>query len=85
MNFIYFAHSYREEDASIVEFFGRLMRSEDFIPSLDPPSRTVNAAKLERHLRTCDGMVAILTRREGGVSPHILFEISLGLSLANPF
>jgi hypothetical protein len=84
MNFIYFAHSYREEDASIVEFFGRLMRSEDFIPSLDPPSRTVNAAKLERHLRTCDGMVAILTRREGGVSPHILFEISLGLMSRKP-
>ena len=84
MNFVYFAHSYREEDSSIVEFFGRLMRSEGFIPSLDPPSRTVNAAKLERHLRTCDGMVAILTRREGGVSPHILFEISLGLMSRKP-
>jgi hypothetical protein len=60
------------------------MRSEGFIPSLDPPSETVNAAKLERHLRSCDGMVAILTRREGGVSPHILFEISLALISRKP-
>jgi hypothetical protein len=84
MNFVYFSHSYREEDTSIVAFFGRLMRSEGFIPSLDPPSQTVNAAKLERHLRSCDGMVAILTRREGGVSPHILFEISLALISRKP-
>jgi hypothetical protein len=84
MNFVYFSHSYREEDTSIVAFFGRLMRSEGFIPSLDPPSESVNAAKLERHLRSCDGMVAILTRREGGVSPHILFEISLALIARKP-
>jgi hypothetical protein len=84
MNFVYFSHSYREEDTGIVAFFGRLMRSEGFIPSLDPPSRTVNAAKLERHLRSCDGMVAILTRREGGVSPHFLFEISLALIARKP-
>lgn len=60
------------------------MRSEGFVPSLDPPSRTVNAAKLERHLRSCDGMVAILTRREGGVSPHFPFEISLALIARKP-
>src|SRR5215210_5403905 len=84
MNFVYFSHSYRKEDAGIVEFFGRLMRSENLVPSLDPPSRLVNAAKLERHLRSCDGMVAILTRREGGVSRHILFEIALSLKARKP-
>ncbi|MBV8901566.1 MAG: hypothetical protein JOY92_15810 [Verrucomicrobia bacterium] len=84
MNLVYFAHSYRKEDAPIVKFFGQLMRSTGLIPSLDPPSDSVNAAKLERHLTYCDGMVAVLTRREGGVSPHILFEIGLCLWARKP-
>jgi hypothetical protein len=84
MNLVYFSHSYREEDAQIVRYFGRLLRSENLIPSLDPPSKTVNAAKLERHLNSSDGMVAVLTRREGGVSLHILFEIALCLKARKP-
>lgn len=84
MNLVYFSHSYRKEDAAAVKFFGRLMRSAGLIPSLDPPSKSVNAAKLERHLTYCDGMVAVLTRREGGVSPHILFEIGLCLRVRRP-
>ena len=84
MNLVYFSHSYREEDAAIVRYFARLLRSESLIPSLDPPSGAVNAAKLERHLNSSDGMVSILTRRTGGVSPHILFEISLCLKSRKP-
>ena len=63
MNLVYFSHSYRKEDAAIVRYFGRLLRSENLLPSLDPPSETVNAAKLERHLNSSDGMVAVLTER----------------------
>ena len=84
MNIVYFSHSYRQEDAHIVKYFGRLMRSENLIPSLDPPSESVNAAKLERHLNSSDGMVAVITRRQGGVSPHILFEIVLCLRARKP-
>jgi hypothetical protein len=84
MNLVYFSHSYREADAAIIRYFGRLLRSENLIPSLDPPSETVNAAKLERHLNSSDGMVAVLTQREGGVSPHILFEIALCLKARKP-
>ena len=40
MNIVYFSHSYRKEDADIVKYFGRLMRSENLIPSLAPPSET---------------------------------------------
>jgi len=84
MNIVYFSHSYRKEDAQIVKYFGRLMRSENLIPSLDPPSESVNAAKLERHLNSSDGMVAVITRRKEGVSPHILFEIVLCLRARKP-
>jgi hypothetical protein len=84
MNIVYFSHSYREQDADIVKYFGRLLRSENLIPSLDPPSETVNSAKLERHLNSSDGMVAVVTRRQGGVSPHILFEITLCLRARKP-
>jgi hypothetical protein len=45
MNLVYFSHSYREQDAPRVNYFGRLIRSEGLIPSLDPPSESLNAAK----------------------------------------
>jgi hypothetical protein len=45
MNLVYFSHSYREQDALCVNYFGRLIRSEGLIPSLDPPSESLNAAK----------------------------------------
>src|SRR6476619_8420326 len=60
-NIVYFAHSYRPTDADVNDYFARLMKSEQLIPSLDPPSDAVNSAKLERHLNYSDGMVAILT------------------------
>jgi hypothetical protein len=81
---IYFAHSYRPADARIVDFFAELLRSEDLLPALDPPSETVNAARLERHLRESDGMVVVLTRRDDGVSPHIRYEMSLALRAQAP-
>ena len=77
MNLVYFSHSYRKEDADSVRYFGRLLRSEGLLPSLDPPSESVNTSKLERHLRSSDGMVAVLTWRKEGISKYILFEISL--------
>ena len=65
MNLIYYAHSYREVDATVVKFFMGLMRDEGLTPSLDPPSDRLNSAKPERHLRATDGMIAVLTAREG--------------------
>jgi hypothetical protein len=84
MNLVYYAHSYRKPDADIVEFFSDLMRIEHLIASLDPPSDHLNSAKPERHLGSTDGMVAVLTVREGGVSQYILYEISLCLRAKKP-
>src|SRR5580700_8456645 len=84
MNIAYVSHSYRKEDSGVVGYFLRLMTANEITGSLDPPSSAVNAAKLERHLRTVDGMVAVLTRRVGGVSPHILYEIELCLRGRKP-
>lgn len=84
MSILYFAHSYRDRDARVVDYFGRLMRSEGLVPSIDPPSDSVNAAKLQRHLNSSDGMVAVLSKREDGTSPHILFELSLAIRSGFP-
>src|SRR5258708_32752791 len=84
MNIVYYAHSYRGPDASVVEFFSELMRSEGLVASLDPPSDRLNSAKPERHLRSTDGMVAVLTAREDGVSRYILDEMSLCLRATKP-
>ena len=84
MDLVYFAHSYRERDARVVDYFGRLMRSEGLLPSLDPPSDAVNGAKLQRHLNSSDGMVAVLSRRESGTSPHILYELALAIRARFP-
>ena len=77
MHIVYFSHSYRDVDARVVDHFAQLLRIEGVTLSLDPPSSRVNAAKLERHLNASDGMIAVLTIRDGGVSPHILYEIGL--------
>lgn len=84
MLLVYFSHSYRREDAAIVRYFGELIRSEGLLPVLDPPSESVNAARLQRHLRDSDGMVVVLTQRDTGVSPHILFEATLCLQARKP-
>ncbi len=84
MQIVYFSHSYRQDDQRVNDFFSRLMESEQLVLSLDPPSETVNAAKLQRHLNGNDGMVAVLTRRNGGISPYIGFEIALCLRSRKP-
>ncbi|MFC5060734.1 hypothetical protein [Actinomycetospora atypica] len=84
MSIVYFAHSYRERDAKVVDFFARLIRSEGLTVSLDPPSNSVNASKLQRHMNASDGMVAVLSKRPEGTSPHILFEISLAVKSGKP-
>jgi hypothetical protein len=84
MHLVYFSHSYRKGDAAIVRHFAGLMRAEGLVPVLDPPSDTVNAARLQRHLRDSDGMVVILTQRDDGVSRHILFEAALCLESRKP-
>jgi hypothetical protein len=81
---VYFSHSYRPRDAMVNDYFARLMEAEGLLASLDPPSTLVNSAKLERHLSHSDAMVVVLTERETGVSPHILYEISLGLRAGKP-
>jgi hypothetical protein len=60
------------------------MRSEGFLPSLDPPSKSVNSSKLERHLRSSDALVAVLNWRKEGVSKYILFEIGLCIRAGKP-
>lgn len=83
-NLAYFSHSYRKEDSAVVEFFLRLMLSEDIVASIDPPSNSLNSAKLERHLNATDGMLAVMTRRDASVSPYILYEIMLCLRARKP-
>jgi hypothetical protein len=81
---VYFAHSYRDEDSDIVGFFLGLIEREGLTPSLDPPSNELNLAKPQRHLRSSDGLVAVLTRRGDAVSPYILFEVGLALRAGKP-
>src|SRR6476646_5483909 len=85
MQIVYWAHSYRDEDANINRHFGILIdQAERLIINFDPPSKSVNAAKLEQNLRGCDGMVALLTWRATGPSPYILYEIGLCLRARKP-
>jgi hypothetical protein len=84
VSIVYFAHSYRERDAGVVDFFARLIRSEGLTLSLDPPSDSVNGAKLQRHLNASDGLVAVLSRRPEGTSPHILYEVHLAVKTGRP-
>lgn len=84
MRLIYWSHSYRPEDERVNRFFTRLFDREGLRVSFDPPSPSVNAAKLQRHLNGSDAMVAVLTRRQGGPSPYILFEIELCVRSRKP-
>jgi len=84
VSIVYFAHSYRERDAGVVDFFARLIRREGLTLSLDPPSDSVNGAKLQRHMNASDGLVAVLSRRPDGTSPHILYEVHLAVKTGQP-
>lgn len=85
MQVVYWAHSYREEDAAINRHFGLLIeQAERMIVNFDPPSKSVNEAKLDQNLRGCDGMVAVLAWRASGPSPYILHEIALSLRARKP-
>jgi hypothetical protein len=85
MQIIYWAHSYRDEDAAINRHFGVLIeQSERMIVNFDPPSKSVNEAKLDQNLRACDGMVAVLSWRATGPSQYILEEIALALRARKP-
>jgi hypothetical protein len=85
MHTIYWAHSYRPEDAQINEYFGTLIeKSARMIVNFDPPSQNVNRAKLQRNLSDCDGMVAILSWRGSGPSPYIAYEIWLSFLAKKP-
>lgn len=86
MHVIYYSHSYRQVDKDINEFFQELMLDEGLTPSLDPPSDPdrLNSAKPERHLRSTDGMIAVLTYRDPEPSGYILYEISLCLRSQKP-
>jgi hypothetical protein len=84
MDPVYFAHGYRAREAPFAAHFGSLMQRVGFIPSLDPPSNDVNAAKLERHLSYTNGGIAVIANRPEGPSPHILFEISMCLRARKP-
>lgn len=84
MHVIYYSHSYRPADKDINEFVQELMLDEGFTPSLDPPSDRLNSAKPERHLRSTDGMVAVLTYRDPEPSRYILYEIALCVRAQKP-
>ncbi len=84
MHQVYFAHGYRHGEERLAAFLGSLMRHVGFLPSLDPSSDDVNAAKLERHLGYTDGLVAMLPYRDSGPSPHILFEIAMARRSGKP-
>ena len=84
MSTVFFSHSYKPEDVDINKYFGLLLERNGLVPTLDPPSDRVNAAKLERHLRSNDGMICILTQREGGVSQYIHYEMNLCIRSRKP-
>lgn len=84
MNNIFFSHSYRPRDAEVNEFFGLLLESSGLVPTADPPSKKVNAAKLERHLRSNDAMVSILTQRDDRWSQYIEYEMNLCIRSRKP-
>ena len=80
---IYWAHSYRPEDAHVNKHFGILIEvAARFIVNFDPPSNDLNASKLEQNLRGCDGMVALLPWRSTGPSPYILYEVGMARASA---
>ncbi len=85
MHIVYWAHSYRPEDAAVNRHFGMLIeQAEQMIVNFDPPSQSVSEAKLQQNRRSCDGMVAVVTWRSGGPSPYILFEVALALRARMP-
>lgn len=84
MDPVYFSHGYREREAPFAAHFASLMQQVNFLPSLDPPSEDVNAAKLERHLGYTTGEIAVISNRDGGPSPHILYEVSMCLKARKP-
>lgn len=85
MHIVYWAHSYRDEDAPVNKYFGVLIeRAATMVVNFDPPSKSVNSSKLERNLLASDGMVAVLTWRDNGPSQYILYEISLALRARKP-
>jgi len=57
---------------------------ERVILNFEPPSQSVNEAKLAKNLNGCDGMVAVLTWRASGPSPYILYEIGLARRARKP-
>jgi hypothetical protein len=80
MQIVYWAHSYREQDAAVNRHFGTLIeQAAQMIVNFDPPSESVNESKLQQNLSSCDGMVAVLPWRATGPSQYILFEIALAL------
>lgn len=84
MDPVYFSHGYREREAPFAAHFASLMQQVNFLPSLDPPSEDVNAAKLERHLGYTTGEIAVVANRDAGPSPHILYEVSMCLRARKP-
>jgi septum formation inhibitor MinC len=84
LRLVYYAHSYRPIDDDVNEFFQELMVDEELTPSMDPPSDQLNAAKPERHLRSTDAMVVVLTQRDPAPSEYIRWEIGLGLRARRP-
>jgi hypothetical protein len=85
MQIVYWAHSYRDEDAELNRHIGLLIeKAEQMIVNFDPPSKSVNDSKLAQNLRSCDGLVAVLSWRSTGPSPYILYEIGLALRARKP-
>jgi hypothetical protein len=85
MHIVYWAHSYRPEDAAVNRHFGMLIeQAERMIVNFDPPSQSVSEAKLQQNRRACDGMVAVLPWRATGPSPYIRYEVVLALRARMP-
>ncbi len=81
---VYFAHSYRDEDSRLNEYFLNLMQDQGYAPCVDVPSNRLNAAKQERQLSFAGGFVAVLPNRDTGPSAYIMAEISLAVRAGKP-
>lgn len=81
---IYYSHGYREREASFNRYFGLLINESGLVPSLDPPSDDVNSAKLEKHMKYAVGLIAIVSNRDGRISPYIRYEIDIAIRARKP-
>lgn len=81
---IYFSHGYRPREVEFNDYFIMLFRESGFLTNIDPPSDSLNTAKLEKSLKYSSGLISVLPKRDDIVSKYMLYEIRMCLKLGKP-